>query len=129
MIAGSLHKLFVSTIEIIIPILLFTDCSSSDVITIKDFKQIEIQEVPDNIWVITRDSSEYHFIKPDYYVEDDTLFGERKYILNDEEHVLVSKITRSDIESIRTEKENGGTKFLIIGFALVIFIVGIIVIL
>ena len=124
-----MHRIYVSTLLTITSIFLFAGCSSSDVMTIKDLENIDKKDVPDDIWVTTKDSTEYHFIKPDYYVEDDTLFGERRYILNDEERVLVRKITHSDIESIQTEKGGVGSNLVIIGVALAIFIGGMIVIL
>ena len=97
-------------------------CSSSEVITVQDFKQIEEKDTPDKIRVTTSDSSEYRFVKPDYYLENDTLYGIKKYVLNDEERILVRKIALSDIEQIKTEMGAWDKKLLLIGIASALFI-------
>ena len=104
-------------------------CSSSEVITVQDFKQIEEMDTPEKIRVTTRDSSEYRFVKPDYYFENDTLYGKKRYVLNDEERFLVRKIAFSDIEQIKTEMGAWDKKLLLIGIASALFIGFIIVVL
>jgi hypothetical protein len=123
-----LENIFTSVLIIAI-IIFLTACSSSEVITVKDFKQIEEKDTPDKIRVTTRDSTEYHFVKPDYYFENDTLYGKKKYVLNDEDRILVRKIDISDIESIQTEIGAWDKKLLLIGLSLALFTGFIIVVL
>jgi len=104
-------------------------CSSSKVITVQDYKQIEEKDTPEKIRVTIRDSTVYRFVKPDYYFENDTLYGKKKYVLNDEERILVRKIAVSDIEQIKTEMGAWDKKLLLIGMASALFIGFIIVVL
>ncbi len=104
-------------------------CSSSERITVQEFKQIEKKDTPEKIRVTTKDSTVYRFVKPDYYFENDTLYGKKKYVLNDEERILVRKIALSDIEQIKTEMADWDTKLLLIGIASALFIGFIIVVL
>ena len=110
-------------ISVLIIALIFSlaACSSSEVLTVQDFKQIEEEDSPDKIRVTTRDSTEYSFAKPDYYFENDTLYGKKKYVLNDNERWLVRKTALSDIEYIQTEMGAWDKKLLIIGLSLALF--------
>ena len=122
------NNIFTGVLIIAITISL-TACSSSEVITVQNFKQIEEKDTPVKIRVTTKDSSEYRFVKPDYYFENDTLYGKKKYVLNDEERILIRKIAISDIEQINTEMVDWDKKLLLIGIASALFIGFIIVIL
>ena len=122
-------KIDITSVLLIAITISLAACSSSEVITVQDFKQIENNDTPDKIQVTTKDSSEYRFVKPDYYFENDTLYGKKKYVLNDEERILVRKIALSDIEQIKTEMGAWDKKLLLIGIASALFIGFIIVVL
>jgi hypothetical protein len=94
---------FYTSIVIIALFIGITACYSSDVVTVQEFRQIEKGDKPDEIHITTKDSIEYHFVKPDYYVKNDTLFGEKKIVLNDKESVVTKKIALADIEYIQIE--------------------------
>ena len=115
-------KIDITSVLLIAITISLAACSSSEVITVQDFKQIENNDTPDKIRVTTKDSSEYRFVKPDYYFENDTLYGKKKYVLNDEERILVRKIALSDIEQIKTEMGDWDKKLLLIGIASALFI-------
>ena len=117
-----MSKIDITSVLLIAIAISLAACSSSEVITVQDFKQIEEKDKPEKIRVTTRDSSEYRFVKPDYYFENDTLYGKKRYILNDEERTLVRKIAISNIESIQTEMGDWDKKLIIIGFSLALFI-------
>ena len=122
MTLAKMLKYIIGGILIIPLIISLGACSLSEVITVQDFKQIEEKDTPDKIRVTTSDSSEYRFVKPDYYLENDTLYGIKKYVLNDEERILVRKIALSDIEQIKTEMGDWDKKLLLIGIASALFI-------
>jgi hypothetical protein len=126
---GQMLKVNINIVLIIVSIISLTACSSSKVITVQDFKQIEEKDTPEKIRVTIRDSTVYHFVKPDYYFENDTLYGKKRYVLNDNEHWLVRKIALSDIEYIQTEMGAWDKKLLLIGIASALFIGFIILIL
>ena len=124
-----MSRIDITSVLLIAIAISLTACSSSEVITVQDFKQIEEKDTPDKIRVTTKDSSEYRFVKPDYYFENDTLYGKKKYVLNDEERFLVRKIAFSDIEQIKIEMGAWDKKLLLIGIASALFIGFIIVVL
>ena len=75
---------------------------------------------PSEIYVIKYDSKRYHFVKKDYYIQDDTLYGKGKLILSDNEQ----KIALSEIESIKMEHFDGSkTTLLIVGIVAVLVII------
>lgn len=128
MILKHMPKNIFASVLIIALIISLVACSSSELVTGQEFKRIEQNDTPKKIQVTTRDSTVYHFVKPNFYVKNDTLYGKKRFVLNDNERWLVRKIAISDIEYIQTEMGAGVKQLVLIGLALVIFIGGIIVI-
>ena len=95
--------------------------TSSFIGSVSEYENIETKlGKPNEIYVIKYDSKRYHFLKDDYYIEDDTLFGKGKLILSDNEQ----KIALSDIESIKMEHFDGSkTTLLVVGLVAVLVIV------
>jgi len=87
--------------------------------TISQYQKIEAERgKPDEIYLTKYDSTEYHFMKNDYYIENDTLYGEGEMISDDNEQPFEGKIALSEIESIEVDKFNlTNTIFLSVGIA------------
>ncbi len=92
-------------------------------VPVSEYQNIEAESgKPDEIYLTKDDSTRYHFMKNDYYIENDTLYGKGK--LMDGEELLEGKIALSDIESIQFEYLNGETTaLLILGIAAIPFVV------
>jgi len=102
----------------------FEDFGSNhpSLITVSEYQKIEAETgKPDEIYVTKLDSTKYHFMKNEYYLENDKLYGKGKIILGDREQ----KIALSDIESIQFEYLDGGkTAGLVLGIVAIFFIIG-----
>jgi hypothetical protein len=122
MTLGQMPKNIFTSVLIIAIIISLAACSSSEIVTGKDFKQIKEKDTPNKIQVTTKDSAVYHFVKPDFYVENDTLYGMKKFILNDNERWLVRKIALSDIEYIQTEMGAWKYTLVLVGLTLALFV-------
>ena len=122
MILKHMLKNIFTSILIIALIISLASCSSSKVVTGKDFKLIKEKDTPEKIQVTTKDSTVYHFVKPDFYVENDTLYGMKKFILNDNEQTLVRKIALSEIEYIQTEMGAWINTLVLVGLTLALFV-------
>ena len=73
--------------------------------SVSQYQKIEAESgKPDEIYLINNDFTRYQFMKNDYYIENDTLYGKGK--LMDGEELLDGKIALSDIESIQYEYLN-----------------------
>ena len=84
-------------------------CSSFHTVSISEYEQIEEEEgKPDEIFLTTNDNKRYHLMRTDYFIENDTLYGKGK-LLVDREELINKKIALSDIAVIETEKINWGT--------------------
>ena len=109
---------------------LISGCFSLESISYPEYQQVEKKEgKPDEIFVITNDSIEYHFSKPGFYFENDTLFGkvseikvpfEGKFVLSEQDSIEVhykgnyqSLITLSEYHEIETEYGKPGEIYLI----------------
>jgi len=81
----------------------------STLMMISQYQEIEAESgKPDEIYLTKIDSTKYHFMKNDYYVENDTLYGKGKLLL-----ILDRNIALSDIESIQYEHLNVLTSSLL----------------
>jgi hypothetical protein len=75
-------------------------------VTVLQYQKMEAERgKPDEIYLTKTDFTKYHFMKPDYHIENDTLYGKGKLIL-DREELLNKKIALSNIESIVDESIN-----------------------
>ena len=96
-----MSKKFISGI-LVIALLNICGCYSFDVFTVPEYKQVEEEEgEPDEIYVITKDSKEYHFTDLDYYIEKDTLYGKTKMIITDTEKPFEGKFALAEIKCIQ----------------------------
>jgi hypothetical protein len=73
---------------------------------------VKKEGLPDEIYVLTNDSTEYHFSDPDFYFDNDSLFGkvseikvpfEGKFVLKESDSIEVNYINR--LQSIMTMPE------------------------
>jgi hypothetical protein len=96
----------------------------SDFYPVSKYQKIEADSgKPYVIYLTKNDFTIYQFMKNDYYIENDTLYGKGKLILDDEE-LIDRSIALSDIESIQYEYLNGlTTTALVLGVIVVIVII------
>jgi hypothetical protein len=94
-------------------------------LSISEFQRIEEETgEPDKIFLTKIDFTYYHFMKPDYYIEDDTLYGKGKSILPYKKKSFEGKIALSDIVSIEVENFNlTNTILLGLGIAAISFVI------
>lgn len=103
-------------------------CYSSELVTVPEYNQMEEEDKPDDIYLTKYDGTKDHFVKNEYYIENDTLYGKGKLLLTDGEQLIDRKIALSDIESIEVEYLNGvTTTLLVLGTGAILF-VGIVVV-
>ena len=90
--------------------------------TLQQLKDIEkAKRLSYEILITTNDASKYRFMKNDYYIKNDTLYGKGKLRLEREEQRDI-KIALSDIESIQFEQFDS-TKVIFISLKIVLIIV------
>jgi len=101
------------------------DWNKPSLISVTELKKIEKETgKSDEIYLTKYDSTRYHFMKNDYYIEKDTLFG-KGYLILDKEQPLDRKIALPNIESIEVEKLNWGNTILLgLGIAAILFAIG-----
>ena len=94
-------------------------------ITISEYEQIENERgKPEEIYIIKYDSTKYYFMKDDYIIDSDTLYGKGKLLLGDREELLNREIAISDIESIQFENfERTKTCLSALGIGVLVFVV------
>lgn len=95
-----MYKKLISSI-LIVALLNLLGCYSFEPITVAKYKQVEKEDKPDEIYVITKNYVKYHFSDSDFYVENDTLYGRGQLISSDK---IERKIALSDIALIEVEK-------------------------
>lgn len=121
-----MYKKFISSI-LLIAFLNLLGCYSFKSVTIPEFKKVEEKEnKPNEFYVKSKDSQEYHFSDSDFYIENDTLYGKEILRIDNrppyEEYQLDRKIALSDIESIEIKSFNlTATTLLLLPFAFVAF--------
>ncbi len=88
------------------------DLYKPSLISVTELKKIgEETGKPDEIYLTKYDSTKYHFMKSDYYIENDTLFGKGELLSGAREELLDKKIALSDIVSIEVENFNFANTF------------------
>jgi len=92
--------------------------------TVSQYQKIEVESgKPDEIYLTKNDSTRYHFMKNDYYIKNDILYGKGKLII-DREQQLDRKIALLNIESIQFEYFNGAAStLLVLGFLVIPIVV------
>ncbi len=90
--------------------------------TISQYQKIEAERgKPDEIYLTKYDSTKYHFMKTDYFIENNTLYGKGKLLLGGREQQLDRKIALADIVSFQFDELDGWATFgLVIGSLIVI---------
>ena len=90
--------------------------------TISQYQKIEAERgKPDEIYLTKYDNTRYHFMKNDYYIENDTLYGKGKLLLGDREQQLERKIALADIASFQFDEPDGmKTALLVVGSVIVV---------
>jgi len=76
-------------------------CYSSELVTVPEYNQIEKEDKPDEIRVITKGAQEYHFSDSNFYIEKDTLYGRAVTILTDMEQPFEGRFVLSEIKYIQ----------------------------
>jgi hypothetical protein len=91
---------------------------------VSQYQKIEAESGnPDEIYLTKFDSSRYRFMKNDYHIENDTLYGKGKLLLDDVEKLQVRKIAISNIAWIEVDSINWLTTGLLsLGIAVVLFV-------
>jgi len=100
------------------------DWYKPSLISVTELKKIEVETgKPDEIYLTKLDSTRYHFMKDDYYIENDTLYGKGKLII-EKGAQLDRSIALSNIQSIEVESINWLTTGLLsLGIVVVTFVV------
>jgi len=99
--------------KLISSVLIFTllnlfGCYSFEAFSVPEYKQVEEEESkPDEIYVTTKDSQEYHFLYSDYDIVNDTLYGKTEMIVTDMEKPFEGKFALSEIKYIQFLASNG----------------------
>ena len=90
---------------------------------VSQYQKIETETgKPDEIFLTKNDNTKNQFMKNDYFIENDTLYGKGKLILEGEQQ-FDRKIALSEIESINVESLNEvNTSLSIVGLIAVIVI-------
>ena len=71
---------------------------------VSQYQKIEAESgKPDEIYLISNESKKYHFMKNDYYIENDTLYGKGKFLSIEKEQPFEGNIAFSEVESIKIE--------------------------
>jgi len=96
--------------------------------TVSQYQQIETESgKPDEIYITKTNSSKYRFMKSDYYIENDTLYGKGKLIIEKDQQ-FNRNIALSNIESIEIDSINWlNTGLLSLGIAVVTFLLVVVI--
>ena len=96
-----MNKKLISSI-LVIALLNLVGCYSFESVTLNEYKQVEEEEgKPDEIFVKTIYNKEYHFADPNFYIENDTLYGTGKLLRSTEAITFEERISISEIDSIQ----------------------------
>ena len=73
-------------------------------VTVSQYQKIEAESgKADEIYLTKNDSTKYHFMKNDYYIENDTLYGKGKYLPIEKDQPFEGSIAFTEVESIKIE--------------------------
>jgi len=97
------EKVFISFLVLALTNFL-VGCYSLESITVPEYKQIEEEDKPDDIRVITKNAQEYNFSESNFYVENDTLYGKEIFLSGYREQQLDRKIALDEIRQFQLEK-------------------------
>jgi len=123
-----MYKKLISSI-LVVALLNLVGCYSFQSVTVPEYKQVEEKEgKPNEIYVLTKDVEKYHFLKYDFYIANDILYGKGKLLLGDREELIDKKIALSEITLIEVEKFDLGDTLLwtlgiLVGVGLIGFLI------
>jgi len=104
---------------LVITLLNLFGCYSFHSVTVNEYKQFELEEgTPGEVYVKTKNNRWYHFINYNYYIENDTLRGSGKVLINGWQNAPNSKIALCDIEYIGVEEMNMYTTSLLVAIGI-----------
>ena len=73
-------------------------------VTVSQYQKIEAESgKADEIYLTKNDSTKYHFMKNDYYIENDTLYGKGKFLPIEKDQPFEGKIAFTEVEFIKLE--------------------------
>ena len=73
-------------------------------VTVSQYQKIEAESgKADEIYLTKNDSTKYHFMKNDYYIENDTLYGKGKFLPIEKDQPFEGNIALTEVESIKIE--------------------------
>ena len=73
-------------------------------VTVSQYQKIEAESgKADEIYLTNNDSTKYHFMKNDYYLENDTLYGKGKFLPIEKDQPFEGNIALTEVESIKIE--------------------------
>ena len=91
-------------------------------VTVSQYQKIEAESgKADEIYLTKNDSTKYHFMKNDYYLENDTLYGKGKFLPIEKDQPFEGNIALTEVESIKIETYD--TMLSILGMTPVVIIV------
>ena len=95
-----MNKKLISSL-LVIALLNLVGCYSLESVTVPEYQKIEEEDgKPNEIYVKTKDSQEYHFSASNFYIENDTLYGKEILFISEEELPFEGKFAFGEIESI-----------------------------
>lgn len=99
------RKIFISFLVVAL-FNLVVGCYTIEKITVPEY--MAESDKPDEILVTTKDFKKYSFSHPNFYIENDTLYGMGKTILTNKEQSFEGKFALSDIKyfQVRTSDKN-----------------------
>jgi len=75
-------------------------CQSSKLVSVNEYNQIEKEDKPKEIQVITKDGQKYHFSNSNFYIANDTLYGKEQLIINEKWIPFDGKIAFNEIKEV-----------------------------
>ncbi len=104
---------------LIIALINFTGCYSFNSINVSEYDQFKKdQGTPQEIYVKTKNNLWYHFTNYDFYVKNDTLYGNGRILSEGWHNTQNCKIAIDEIESLGVEKLNMYTTSVLAGLGI-----------
>ena len=92
---------------------LLTGCYSFQSVSLSEFTQYKIEKgKPNEIYVKTKEHEWYHFTNSNYYIKNDTLFGNGKLLEEGWGELSSNKIALINIESLGINKKDWARTYL-----------------
>ena len=75
-------------------------CYSYKMVTVSEYKKIEMEDKPDDIRIMTKDYQLYQFSNSNFYIKNDTLYGKIKKPSDSKDELIEKKIAVADIADV-----------------------------